>query len=70
MDWPSPSGACEYLLVREASGHFTVSAQNPREASGLTCSKALTLRLHGTIVHMLRGDRDTEGWHCQAGAPG
>ncbi|OWK06839.1 SSPO [Cervus elaphus hippelaphus] len=49
-------GACEYLLVREASGQFTVSAQNlPCGASGLTCTKALTVRLQGTVVHMLRG---------------
>ncbi|XP_078198084.1 SCO-spondin isoform X14 [Callithrix jacchus] len=49
-------GACEYLLVREASGLFTVSAQNlPCGASGLTCTKALAVRLEGTAVHMLRG---------------
>ncbi|XP_045352374.1 SCO-spondin-like [Leopardus geoffroyi] len=49
-------GACEYLLVREASGQFTVSAQNlPCGASGLTCTKALTVQLQSTIVHMLRG---------------
>lgn len=35
-------GACEYLLVREISGQFTVSAQNlPCGASSLTCTKAL-----------------------------
>ncbi|XP_016050982.1 PREDICTED: SCO-spondin [Miniopterus natalensis] len=49
-------GACEYLLVREASGQFAVSAQNlPCGASGLTCTKALTVRLQSTVVHMLRG---------------
>ncbi|VFV40639.1 Hypothetical predicted protein [Lynx pardinus] len=49
-------GACEYLLVREASGQFTVSAQNlPCGASGLTCTKALTVQLQSTVVHMLRG---------------
>ncbi|XP_008064182.1 SCO-spondin [Carlito syrichta] len=49
-------GACEYLLVREASGRFTVSARNlPCGASGLTCTKALTVRLESTVVHMLRG---------------
>ncbi|CAK7295104.1 SSPO [Vulpes lagopus] len=49
-------GACEYLLVREASGQFTVSAQNlPCRASGLTCTKALTVQLQSTVVHMLRG---------------
>lgn len=66
-------GACEYLLVREASGQFTVSAQSlPCGASGLPCTlpctKALTVRLQSTGVHMLRGDGDTEGWHCQGGA--
>ncbi|KAG8508993.1 LOW QUALITY PROTEIN: SCO-spondin, partial [Galemys pyrenaicus] len=49
-------GACEYLLVREASGRFTVSAQNmPCGAAGLTCTKALTVRLQGTAMRMLRG---------------
>nr|XP_044630662.1 SCO-spondin [Equus asinus] len=53
-------GACEYLLVREASGRFTVSAQNlPCGASGLTCTKALTVRLQSTVVHMLRGQAVT-----------
>lgn len=50
-------GACEYLLVREASGRFSVSIQNlPCGASGLTCTKAVTVRLDSTVVHMLRGD--------------
>ncbi|XP_012589306.1 PREDICTED: SCO-spondin [Condylura cristata] len=49
-------GACEYLLVGEAGGRFTVSAQNlPCGAAGLTCTKALTVRLQGTAVRMLRG---------------
>lgn len=62
-------GACEYLLVREASGQFTVSAQNlPCGASGLTCTKALTVQLQSTIVHMLRGGCNIEGWHGQGGA--
>lgn len=57
-------GACEYLLVREASGQFAVSAQNlPCGAGGLTCTKALTVRLWGTVVHMLRGGCDMEGPH-------
>ncbi|KAM7121113.1 LOW QUALITY PROTEIN: SCO-spondin-like [Molossus nigricans] len=47
-------GACKYLLV-EASGQFTVSAQNlPCGASGPTCTEALTV-LQSTVVHMLRG---------------
>lgn len=51
-------GACEYLLVREAGGRFSVSAQNlPCGASGLTCTKALTVRLESTVIYMLRG-----GW--------
>uniref|UniRef100_H0VSR4 SCO-spondin n=1 Tax=Cavia porcellus TaxID=10141 RepID=H0VSR4_CAVPO len=49
-------GACEYLLVREAGGRFSVSAQNlPCGASGLTCTKALTVRLESTVIYMLRG---------------
>ncbi|XP_069932953.1 SCO-spondin [Oryctolagus cuniculus] len=49
-------GACEYLLVREARGHFSVSAQNlPCGASGLTCTKALAVHLETTVVHLLRG---------------
>lgn len=61
-------GACEYLLVREASGQFAVSAQNlPCGAGGLTCTKALTVRLRGTVVHMLRGGCDTEGPHGREG---
>ncbi|KAM5255351.1 SCO-spondin-like [Ctenodactylus gundi] len=49
-------GACEYLLVREARGHFSISAQNlPCGASGLTCTKALAVRLESTVVRMLRG---------------
>lgn len=61
-------GACEYLLVREASGQFAVSAQNlPCGAGGLTCTKALTVRLQSTVVHMLRGGGDAEGWHGQEG---
>nr|XP_045016023.1 SCO-spondin [Jaculus jaculus] len=49
-------GACEYLLARESRGRFSVSAQNvPCGASGLTCAKALAVRLDGTVVHMLRG---------------
>lgn len=52
-------GACEYLLVREAGGRFSVSVQNlPCGASGLTCTKALVVRLDSTVVHMLRGDCD------------
>ena len=55
-------GACEYLLVGEASGLFTVSAQNlPCGASGLTCTKALAVRLEGTVVHILRGGCNIEG---------
>ncbi|XP_017177065.1 SCO-spondin isoform X4 [Mus musculus] len=53
-------GACEYLLVREAGGRFSVSVQNlPCGASGLTCTKALVVRLDSTVVHMLRGQAVT-----------
>lgn len=61
-------GACEYLLVREASGRFSVSIQNlPCGASGLTCTKAVTVRLDSTVVHMLRGGCDYQGelQYCQ-----
>ncbi|XP_042533232.1 SCO-spondin-like [Dipodomys spectabilis] len=49
-------GACEYLLLREVSGHFSVSAQNlPCGTSGLTCTKSLVVRVENTAVHLLRG---------------
>ncbi|XP_006887346.1 PREDICTED: SCO-spondin [Elephantulus edwardii] len=49
-------GACEYLLVRDTSGRFSVSVQNlPCGDSGLTCTKTLKLQLEGTIMHLLRG---------------
>lgn len=68
-------GACEYLLVREAGGRFSVSIQNlPCGASDLTCTKALAVRLDGTVVHMLRGGCDPSkmvvrlpGWGEQGG---
>lgn len=61
-------GACEYLLVREAGGQFAVSAQNlPCGAGGLTCTKALTVRLRGTVVHMLRGGCDPGEPHGREG---
>lgn len=61
-------GACEYLLVREAGGRFTISAQNlPCGASGLTCTKALTVRLQSTIVHMLRGGAAWKGGSAGVG---
>ncbi|XP_044534907.1 SCO-spondin-like [Gracilinanus agilis] len=53
-------GTCEYLLVRGVDGSFAVSAQNlPCGTSGLTCTKALTIRLGKTIVQMLRGQAVT-----------
>lgn len=62
-------GACEYLLVREAGGRFTISAQNlPCGASGLTCTKALTVQLQSTIVRMLRGGCGREGRTAAGGA--
>ncbi|KAM6201811.1 SCO-spondin-like [Rhynchocyon petersi] len=49
-------GACEYLLARDTKGRFSISSQNlPCGTSGLTCTKALSLQLEGTIVHLLRG---------------
>lgn len=59
-------GACEYLLVREASGRFSISARNlPCGTSGLTCTKSLTVRLESIIVHLLRGGCTTcRGGRC------
>lgn len=58
-------GDCEYVLVREAGGLFTVTAENvPCGASGVTCTKSVVVVLGNTVVHMLRG----EG--CPRGAGG
>lgn len=62
-------GDCEYVLVREANGLFTVTVENvPCGTSGVTCTKSVVVELGNTVVHMLRGegtgtwgDRDKRG---------
>lgn len=50
-------GDCEYVLVREVSGLFTVTAQNvPCGTSGVTCTKSVVVELGNAVVHMLRGE--------------
>ncbi|NXJ16183.1 SSPO protein, partial [Odontophorus gujanensis] len=50
-------GDCEYVLVRQAEGLFTVTAQNvPCGTSGVTCTKSVVVELGNTVVHMLRGE--------------
>ncbi|XP_069738785.1 LOW QUALITY PROTEIN: SCO-spondin-like [Phaenicophaeus curvirostris] len=49
-------GDCEYLLVREATGLFSVTAENvPCGTGGVTCTKSVVVVMGGTVVHMLRG---------------
>ncbi|XP_049654923.1 SCO-spondin-like [Accipiter gentilis] len=49
-------GDCEYLLARETTGLFTVTAENvPCGTSGVTCTKSVVVVMGNTVVHMLRG---------------
>ncbi|XP_030052234.1 SCO-spondin [Microcaecilia unicolor] len=49
-------GDCEYVLVRENDGLFTVTAENvPCGTSGVTCTKSVIVVIGNTIVHLLRG---------------
>ncbi|XP_056190274.1 LOW QUALITY PROTEIN: SCO-spondin-like [Falco biarmicus] len=49
-------GDCEYLLARETTGLFTVTAENvPCGTSGVTCTKSVVVVTGNTVVHMLRG---------------
>nr|XP_032822651.1 SCO-spondin-like [Petromyzon marinus] len=49
-------GDCAYVLAREASGLFSVAAENvPCGASAVTCTKSVTVAVAGTTVHLLRG---------------
>ncbi|CAM9200588.1 unnamed protein product [Bubo scandiacus] len=49
-------GDCEYLLAREATGLFTVTAENvPCGTSGVTCTKSVVVVMGNTVVHLLRG---------------
>ncbi|NXY11924.1 SSPO protein, partial [Pteruthius melanotis] len=50
------AGDCEYLLAREATGLFAVTAENvPCGATGVTCTKSVVVAMGNTVVHMLRG---------------
>ncbi|KAL7977860.1 hypothetical protein Chor_010812 [Crotalus horridus] len=49
-------GDCEYILVRENSGAFTVTAENvPCGTSGTTCTKSVVVLMGSMTVHLLRG---------------
>ncbi|TWW70528.1 SCO-spondin Precursor [Takifugu flavidus] len=49
-------GDCQYVLVRETSGLFSVTAENvPCGSTGVTCTKSVTLSLGNTVIHLLRG---------------
>ncbi|NXK15373.1 SSPO protein, partial [Herpetotheres cachinnans] len=49
-------GDCEYLLARETTGLFAVTAENvPCGTSGVTCTKSVVVVTGNTVVHMLRG---------------
>lgn len=51
------AGDCEYLLAREATGLFAVTAENvPCGATGVTCTKSVVVAMGNTVVHMLRGE--------------
>ncbi|KAM7370189.1 hypothetical protein PAMP_011460 [Pampus punctatissimus] len=48
-------GDCQYVLARETSGLFSVTAENvPCGSTGVTCTKSVTLSLGSTIIHLLR----------------
>ncbi|MEQ2212223.1 hypothetical protein XENOCAPTIV_027671, partial [Xenoophorus captivus] len=49
-------GDCQYVLARENSGLFSVTAENaPCGSTGVTCTKSVTLSLGNTVIHLLRG---------------
>lgn len=49
-------GDCQYVLARETSGSFSVTAENvPCGSTGVTCTKSVTLSLGNTVIHLLRG---------------
>ncbi|MBN3303033.1 SSPO protein, partial [Amia calva] len=53
-------GDCEYVLVQDSEGRFSLTAQNlPCGSSGVTCTKDVTLTLGNTIIHLLRGQAVT-----------
>uniref|UniRef100_A0A087Y443 SCO-spondin n=1 Tax=Poecilia formosa TaxID=48698 RepID=A0A087Y443_POEFO len=51
-------GDCQYVLARENSGLFSVTAENvPCGSTGVTCTKSVTLSLGNTVIHLLRGSK-------------
>ncbi|KAK3550976.1 hypothetical protein QTP70_011458 [Hemibagrus guttatus] len=49
-------GDCEYMLVQEKEGLFSVTAENvPCGSTGVTCTKSVTLSIGNTAIHLLRG---------------
>ncbi|KYO43844.1 SCO-spondin [Alligator mississippiensis] len=49
-------GDCEYVLVREHGGLFSVTVENvPCGTSGITCTKSVVVEIGNTVVHLLRG---------------
>uniref|UniRef100_A0A3P8NP04 SCO-spondin n=1 Tax=Astatotilapia calliptera TaxID=8154 RepID=A0A3P8NP04_ASTCA len=53
-------GDCQYVLARETSGLFSVTAENvPCGSTGVTCTKSVTLSLGNTVIHLLRGNAVT-----------
>ncbi|NXA56961.1 SSPO protein, partial [Nothocercus julius] len=52
-------GDCEYVLVREADGLFTVTAENvPCGTSGVTCTKSVVVVLGNTVAGAALAGRD------------
>ncbi|XP_053349644.1 SCO-spondin [Clarias gariepinus] len=49
-------GDCEYMLVQENEGLFSVTAENvPCGSTGVTCTKSVTMSIGNTAIHLLRG---------------
>ncbi|XP_062907004.1 SCO-spondin [Mobula hypostoma] len=49
-------GDCEYVMVQEQGGLFTVTAENvPCGTSRVTCTKSIAVVIGTTVVHLLRG---------------
>ncbi|TSK16074.1 SCO-spondin [Bagarius yarrelli] len=49
-------GDCEYMLVQEKEGLFSVTAENvPCGSTGVTCTKSVTMSIGNTAIHLLRG---------------
>ncbi|CAK8691743.1 unnamed protein product [Clavelina lepadiformis] len=53
-------GRCSYVIVRENSGLFQVTAENiPCGTSGVVCTKSIYVTIGHVTVHLLRGKRVT-----------